>query len=397
MAFNPFFDNIRQNIELGGGRGSGEGIPLQLPRRVRRRIGELPFEWLRVIGRKCGSLDDSEDSDSDNAERTNREENVSSSKLNGPRATSGDEGRARVSKNLRRKPNRRDSRQPNITSSSSESHSPPPDSSSVSYSASTSKVNSKAGSVSPPPQSFEPFTSSVSPPSIPPTSSADLLQGTRTPACDNETSSEDLTKALAMQFYKIELGEQRRLMGVMEHHSKESTTVPSFSSASTMQSSQSGGPRGYAGINVLPSLQSGSTERNSPNDDNNSSAAIPRSDTGCFLPPVASIPVGGVGEEGVREVMTKAVFPYSITAGVEKGEKNRRVSRKCAIKYVIDHHRLHRYRNIWPFEHTRVRLRKSRPEDDDYMNASYVQPLGTKKRYIATQGPLPATFTDFWT
>ena len=34
---------------------------------------------------------------------------------------------------------------------------------------------------------------------------------------------------------------------------------------------------------------------------------------------------------------------------------------------------------------------------DDYVNASYVQPLGTKKRYIATQGPLPETFTDFWT
>ncbi|KAI0321012.1 hypothetical protein OF83DRAFT_1280764 [Amylostereum chailletii] len=34
---------------------------------------------------------------------------------------------------------------------------------------------------------------------------------------------------------------------------------------------------------------------------------------------------------------------------------------------------------------------------DDYVNASYVQPLGTTKRYIATQGPLPETFVDFWT
>lgn len=34
---------------------------------------------------------------------------------------------------------------------------------------------------------------------------------------------------------------------------------------------------------------------------------------------------------------------------------------------------------------------------DDYVNASYVQPLGTRKIYIATQGPLPATFVDFWT
>lgn len=39
----------------------------------------------------------------------------------------------------------------------------------------------------------------------------------------------------------------------------------------------------------------------------------------------------------------------------------------------------------------------SDPSVDDYVNASYVQPLGTRKRYIATQGPLPATFVDFWT
>lgn len=62
-----------------------------------------------------------------------------------------------------------------------------------------------------------------------------------------------------------------------------------------------------------------------------------------------------------------------------------------------------RYRHIWPFEHARVRLHRRPSEEaradgdgDDYVNASYVQPLGTTRRYIATQGPLPATFNDFW-
>ena len=30
---------------------------------------------------------------------------------------------------------------------------------------------------------------------------------------------------LAMQFYRIELGEQRRLNGIMDHHTKESVTL----------------------------------------------------------------------------------------------------------------------------------------------------------------------------
>lgn len=58
-----------------------------------------------------------------------------------------------------------------------------------------------------------------------------------------------------MQFYRIELAEQRRLMGVMEHHSKES---------------------------------------------------------GRFV------------EEGITQA--SLTFPFSITAGVEKGAKNRWVS-----------------------------------------------------------------------
>ncbi|KAH9931216.1 uncharacterized protein B0H18DRAFT_990276 [Fomitopsis serialis] len=35
----------------------------------------------------------------------------------------------------------------------------------------------------------------------------------------NSPSAEELARALELQFYRTELREQRRLMGVMEHHS----------------------------------------------------------------------------------------------------------------------------------------------------------------------------------
>lgn len=106
-------------------------------------------------------------------------------------------------------------------------------------------------------------------------------------------------EVLAMQFYKIELGEQRRLQGIMQHHTQNAFDARA-------------------------------------ND-----------------------------------------FPYSITAAIEKGAKNR-------------------YRDIWPFEHSRVRL-KTLVDGSDYVNASYIRPLGTRRRYIATQGPMPTTYNDFWT
>lgn len=58
-------------------------------------------------------------------------------------------------------------------------------------------------------------------------------------------------------------------------------------------------------------------------------------------------------------------------AGIEQGAKNR-------------------YNNIWPFDHARVKL-ESKPEGD-YINASHVKAAWSNKRYIATQGPMPATF-----
>jgi len=60
-------------------------------------------------------------------------------------------------------------------------------------------------------------------------------------------------------------------------------------------------------------------------------------------------------------------------SGIEKGGKNR-------------------YKDILPFDHARVRL-QGRPEGScDYVNASHLRATRSHKRYIASQGPLPATF-----
>ena len=64
-------------------------------------------------------------------------------------------------------------------------------------------------------------------------------------------------------------------------------------------------------------------------------------------------------------------------AGLEKGNKNR-------------------YNNIWPFEHSRVKLQGISSSGCDYMNASHIKASYSNKRYISTQAPIPATFNDFW-
>ncbi|KAG6902974.1 hypothetical protein C0995_008547 [Termitomyces sp. Mi166 len=236
-ATNPFFDAVRQNVELS--HGITERIPLRLPNRVRRRIDDLPFPWLREIAKSAVRLPRSRAAHPPT--RPNVQMQTSLGAL-----------RHRIS-----------------------SRTPPHDH--IRYSISSSESLSDSSD------------------SDPPSGVADVEGGTET---------------LAMQFHSIELAEQRRLMGVMEHHSKESRHPP------------------------------------------------------------------------ITEFLPRRNFPFSITAGVEKGSKNR-------------------YQHIWPFEHARVKLYQTGGEGkddemDDYVNASFVQPLGTTKKYIATQGPLEATFEDFW-
>ena len=64
-------------------------------------------------------------------------------------------------------------------------------------------------------------------------------------------------------------------------------------------------------------------------------------------------------------------------AGIEKGSKNR-------------------YNNIFPYEHSRVRLQGCETSECDYINANHVKADYSNRQYIATQAPIPGTFNDFW-
>ncbi|KIR59658.1 protein-tyrosine-phosphatase [Cryptococcus bacillisporus CA1873] len=156
---------------------------------------------------------------------------------------------------------------------------------------------------------------------------------------------QDSMDKLAHQFYQLELHEQKRLQAIMEWHTKGSGAL--------LQPDV-----GYEGR-----TSRGASEKK------NWEWAIQRESDMEELKRLMN------WDQGIKDI---EYFPFSITAGVERGTKNR-------------------YKNIWPYDFSRVRLNSPPDKDSDYINASYIQPRGTSRRYIATQGPLDATYRDFWT
>uniref|UniRef100_H2YHY3 Tyrosine-protein phosphatase non-receptor type 20 n=1 Tax=Ciona savignyi TaxID=51511 RepID=H2YHY3_CIOSA len=61
----------------------------------------------------------------------------------------------------------------------------------------------------------------------------------------------------------------------------------------------------------------------------------------------------------------------------------------------MDNKKKNRYKNILPYDSTRVVLRKS-AELSDYINANFIDGYSQLRKFIATQGPLTRTSEDFW-
>ncbi|KAM6925928.1 receptor-type tyrosine-protein phosphatase eta-like [Lycodopsis pacificus] len=56
-----------------------------------------------------------------------------------------------------------------------------------------------------------------------------------------------------------------------------------------------------------------------------------------------------------------------------------------------------RYNNVHPYDSSRVKLSIIHGSPyDDYINASYMPGFNSRKEYIAAQGPLPTTVSEFW-
>ncbi|KAM3618268.1 uncharacterized protein V6R79_018233 [Siganus canaliculatus] len=65
----------------------------------------------------------------------------------------------------------------------------------------------------------------------------------------------------------------------------------------------------------------------------------------------------------------------------------------CKVAKLPENKNRNRYRDVSPFDHSRIRLQLG---SNDYINASLISVEEAQRKYILTQGPLPNTCGNFW-
>lgn len=115
-----------------------------------------------------------------------------------------------------------------------------------------------------------------------------------------------------------------------------------------------------------------------------------------FLPNHISQRAGELGKQN-QDVYGKAGF-WEEFEQLQQQECRHLYSRKEGAR--PENKTKNRYKNILPFDHTRVILKNTDPNvvGADYINANYIsgETPDSSRRYVATQGCLPVTVDDFW-
>uniref|UniRef100_A0A2C9LLG6 protein-tyrosine-phosphatase n=1 Tax=Biomphalaria glabrata TaxID=6526 RepID=A0A2C9LLG6_BIOGL len=77
----------------------------------------------------------------------------------------------------------------------------------------------------------------------------------------------------------------------------------------------------------------------------------------------------------------------------------KRIPEPANVTYKVglskQNNRKNRYKDIIPYDHSRVHLQALNEPEDDYINASYVRDHQNRHKYIATQGPNFVSLNDF--
>ncbi|TKY51508.1 Protein-tyrosine-phosphatase PTP1 [Spatholobus suberectus] len=97
--------------------------------------------------------------------------------------------------------------------------------------------------------------------------------------------------------------------------------------------------------------------------------------------------------------------PHRISQEFARLQANRitpsEMKKRCTVALDTVNLSKNRYTDVLPFDNNRVVLKSStdyRPAAQGYINASFVSTAspGNVSQFIATQGPLPHTYEDFW-
>uniref|UniRef100_A0AAQ4QWS3 protein-tyrosine-phosphatase n=1 Tax=Gasterosteus aculeatus aculeatus TaxID=481459 RepID=A0AAQ4QWS3_GASAC len=101
-----------------------------------------------------------------------------------------------------------------------------------------------------------------------------------------------------------------------------------------------------------------------------------------FMNFLSSIDISGLSSDMVRSLTSVEKKDLGLTSDV--GELKENIKKN-------------RYKDILPYDQSRVVLSlMTSDSDSDYINASFIPGVTSHRRYIASQGPLGSTRTDFW-